>query len=103
MTSGSGVSTTVLYPDRFRQPPAFRRPPFLGGRAHRGYLEGGKTAGRWNLFHARDNATIEMLETEPGRFAGLDHASGQLFAVKVNGRISLVKDMVPGRSRRYAL
>lgn len=68
-----------------------------------GYLAGSRTAGRWNLFHARDNATIELIQTEPGRFAGLDHASGHWFTVIVTGRISVVKDMAPGRSRRYAL
>lgn len=69
----------------------------------RGYVAGSRTAGRWNLFHARDNATIELTETEPGRFAGLDQSSGQWFAVTVTGRISLVKDMIPGRSRSYGL
>lgn len=69
----------------------------------RGYLAGSKTVGRWNLFHARDNATIELVETEPGRFAGLDHSSGQWFAVTVTGRISVVKDMIPGRSGRYSV
>lgn len=42
----------------------------------RGYVAGSRTAGRWNLFHARDNATIELIETEPGRFAGWDQLSG---------------------------
>ena len=69
----------------------------------RGYLAGSRTAGRWTLFHARDNATIELVESEPGRFAGVDHSSGHRFAVTVNGRISLIKDMMPGRSRRYVL
>lgn len=69
----------------------------------RGYLAGSATAGRWNLFHARDNATIELIQTESGRFAGHDHSSGQWFTVTVTGRIALVKDMVPGRSRRYSL
>lgn len=67
------------------------------------YLAGNRTAGRWNLFHVRDNATIELIPTEPGRFAGLDHASGQWFTVTVTGRTAWVKDMVPERSRRYAL
>lgn len=69
----------------------------------RGYLAGSRTAGRWNLFHAGDNATIELIQTEPDRFAGHDRSSGQWFAVTVTGRIALVKDMIPGRSRRYAL
>jgi hypothetical protein len=71
----------------------------------RGYLAGSRPAGRWNLFHARDNATIKLIhtDTEPGQFAGLDHSSGHGFAVTVTGRISQVKDMIPGRSRRYAL
>lgn len=69
----------------------------------RGYVAGSKSAGRWNLFHALDNATIDLIPTEPGRFAGLDHSSGQWFAVTVTGRISMVTDFVPGRSRRYSL
>lgn len=69
----------------------------------RGYVAGSKSAGRWNLFHAVDNATIDLIPTEPGRFAGLDHTSGQWFVVTVTGRISLVKDIVPGRIRGYSL
>lgn len=69
----------------------------------RGYVAGSKSAGRWNLFHALDNATIELIPTEPGRFAGLDHSSGRWFAVTVTGKIAVVKDLIPGRSRRYSL
>ncbi|MDN4643345.1 hypothetical protein QCD75_05000 [Arthrobacter sp. PsM3] len=69
----------------------------------RGYVAGSRTAGRWNLFHTSDNATIVLIQTEPGRFAGLDQSSGQWFTVMVTGRISLVRDFVPGRSRRYSL
>lgn len=69
----------------------------------RGYLAGSKSAGRWNLFHALDNATIDLIPTEPGRFVGLDHSSGRWFAVTVTGKMSVVMDLVPGRSRRYSL
>jgi hypothetical protein len=68
-----------------------------------GYLAGSRAAGRWNLFHDRDNATIELIQTEPGRYAGLDQSSEQWFAVTVGGRICTVTDMVPGRSRSYSL
>jgi hypothetical protein len=41
----------------------------------KGYVSGTSSAGRWNLFHARDNATIELIPTDAGRFSGFDHSS----------------------------
>lgn len=68
-----------------------------------GYVSGTRSAGRWNLFHARDNATIELIPTEVGRLCGFDHSSGQWFSVGVTGRTIRVRNAVSGRSRQYSL
>jgi hypothetical protein len=69
----------------------------------KGYVSGTSSVARWNLFHARDKATIELIPTEVGRFSGFDHSSGQWFTVSVTDRIIRVRDIVAGRSRQYSL
>lgn len=67
-----------------------------------GYVSGTKSAGRWNLFHAPDNTTMELIPTETGRFAGFDLSSGQWFSVGVTGKTIRIRNSGSGQSRHYS-
>lgn len=69
----------------------------------RGYISGTGSSDRLTLFHARDNASVDLIATGSGSFAGYDHASGQRFTVSVEGKTVSVTGMVPGRSRKYSI
>lgn len=68
-----------------------------------GFISGMGSSGRLTLFHSRDNATVDLTATEPGRFAGYDHDCGQSFTVTVDGKSVTVTGMIAGRSRKYTV
>lgn len=68
-----------------------------------GYVSGHSFNGRLIIFHARDNATTELIPAAPGRYTGYDLASQRCFAVTVTGKTVSVTGMVESREGRYFL
>jgi hypothetical protein len=68
-----------------------------------GYVSGRSFNGRLIIFHARDDATMELIPAAPGRYTGYDRASQRWFAVAVTGTSVSVTGMGESGERRYFL